>query len=73
MFVIGSLGIRITPANGWSSSKIKKTAPATENAPATRASVLVALAGATRLKPKKMTTSHETSAISSGFETAGID
>ncbi len=65
---IGSLGIRIRPASGWSSSKIRKTAHATENAEATKASVVVALGGATRLKPKKITTSHETSAINNGLE-----
>src|SRR6266480_2910992 len=52
-FTIGSLGIRITPANGWSSSRIRKTAQATEKAPAIKARVLLALAGASRLKPKK--------------------
>src|SRR6266550_5495849 len=69
---IGSLGIRIRPASGWSSSKIRKTAHATENAEATKASVVVALGGATRLKPKKITTSHETSAINNGLEMDGI-
>jgi hypothetical protein len=46
-----------------------KTAQATENAPATRASVVGRLAGASRLKPKKITKSHKISAIKSGFET----
>jgi hypothetical protein len=40
VFIIDSLGIRIMPANGWSISKIMKTAQATENAPAIRARVL---------------------------------
>src|SRR5438477_12937970 len=70
--VIGSLGIRITPANGWSSSRIRKTAQATEKAPAIKARVLLALAGASRLKPKKMTTRHKTRAISNGFATYEI-
>src|SRR2546430_16477763 len=70
--IIGSLGIRIRPASGWSSSKIRKTAQATENAAATNASVVVALGGATRLKPKKMTTSQEISAINNGREMDGI-
>src|SRR5438094_1443597 len=69
VFIIGSLGIRITPANGWSSSNIMKTAHATENAPAIRAKVLVAVDGASRLNPKKITTSHKINAISNGFET----
>ena len=47
---IGSLGIRIRPPKGWSSSKIKKMAQATEKAEATKASVVVAFGGATRLK-----------------------
>ena len=69
VLIIGSLGIRIMPANGKSSSRIIKTAQATENAPATRARVVVAFAGASKLNPKKITTSHITSAISNGFET----
>ena len=72
-FIIGSLGMRIRPPKGWSSSRIRKMAPATENAEATRASVVVALGGASRLKPKKMTPSHETRMISIGFEMDGID
>src|SRR5438046_10025575 len=59
-FTMGSLGIRITPANGWSSSRIRKTAQATEKAPAIKAKVLLALEGQSRQKPKKMTTSHKT-------------
>src|SRR5882724_10896517 len=70
---IGSLGIRIKPPNGWSSSRIRRRAQATENAEATKARVVVALGGATRLKPKKISTSQETSAISSDLETDGID
>src|SRR6266545_5830705 len=72
-FIIGALGIRIGPPKGWSSSRIKKMAQATVKAEATKASVVVALGGATRLKPKKMTTSHETRMISIGFEIDGID
>ena len=48
-------------------------AHATEKAEATSASMVVALGGAIRLKPKKMTTSHETRMISIGFEIDGID
>src|SRR4030095_12271121 len=70
---IGSLGIRIRPPNGWSSSRIRRRAQATENAEANKARVVVALGGATKLKPKKITTSQETSAIRSGLETDGID
>src|SRR4029077_14839798 len=72
-FVIGSLGMRITPPKGWSSSRIRKMAPVTENAEATRTSVVVAFGGASKLKPKKMTTSHETRMMSIGFEMDGID
>src|SRR5207302_9832592 len=66
-FIIGSLGTRLTPAYGWSSSRTRKTAHATEQAPAIKASALVALVGASRLKPKKLTTSHTTSATSNGY------
>ena len=72
-FVIGSLGMRIRPPKGWSSSRISKMAHATEKAEATRASVVVALGGAIKLKPKKMTTSHDTRMISIGLEIDGID
>src|SRR6266403_2241825 len=68
---MGSLGTRTMPANGKSSSRIMKIAQATEKAPAIRARVLVALDGASRLKPKKITTSQIASAISNGFETEG--
>ena len=72
-FAIGSLGMCIRPPKGWSNSRIKKIAPATEKAEANRASVVVALGGAIRLKPKKITTSHERRMISIGFEIDGID
>ena len=48
-------------------------AHATEKAEATRASVVVALGGAIRLKPKKITKSHETRIVSIGLEIDGID
>ena len=63
----------IRPLNGWSSSRIRKIAHATEKAEATEASIVVAFGGAITLKPKKMTTSHETSIISIGSEMDGID
>src|SRR5204863_7185910 len=69
---IGALVIRISPSKGWSNSKIRKMAQATEKAEAIKARVVVALGGATALKPKKMTTSQETNAISSGLEMDGI-
>ena len=47
---------------------MRNTAHATENAPASRARLLVALEGAKIVKPRKITTSHTTSAISNGFE-----
>ena len=72
-FIIGALGIWIGPPKGWSNSRIKKMAPATVKAEATKASVVVALGGATRLKPKKMSTSHETRMSIIGFEIDGID
>ena len=43
-------------------------AHATEKAEATRASVVVALGGAIRLEPKKITTSHETRIVSIGLK-----
>ena len=64
--IIGSLGIRIRPPNGWSSSTIRRTAQATENAEATKARVLVALGGATRLKRdarEKVKHAEEVSAV----------
>jgi hypothetical protein len=63
----------IRPPKGWSSSRIRNIAHATEKAEATKASAVVALGGAIRLKPKKMTTSHETRMISIGLEIDGMD
>jgi hypothetical protein len=48
-------------------------AQATEKPAATRASVVVELGGAMRLKPKKITTSHETRMIRIGYEIDGTD
>jgi len=47
----GSLGITIMPPNGWSSSRIRKIAPETDNAQMTSDAKVVALAGAMRAKP----------------------
>src|SRR5207244_6398470 len=66
-FIIGSLGLRMTPANGWSSSRTRKTAHATGKAPAIKASVLVALVGESRLKQEQMTRSDNNKTICSGM------
>ena len=63
----------IRPPKGWSSSRIRKIAQATEKAEATRASMVVAFGGAIKLKPKKMTTSQEIRMINIDLEIDGID
>jgi len=68
---IGSLEIRISPPKGWSSSRIRKMAPETARAEITKAKIVVALGGASTLKPRKITTSQETRMISIGSEIEG--
>ena len=64
---IGSLETWIMPPIGWSSSRIRKTATVTEKAAATKATVVVALGGAMRLKLRKRIASQDTTAISIGL------
>src|SRR5437773_12506742 len=70
---IGSLEIPISPPKGSSNSKIRKIAPDTARAETIKARMVVVLGGASTLKPRKMTTSHETRMISIGFEIEGTD
>jgi hypothetical protein len=65
---IGSLEIQMSPSNGWSSSKIRKMAPETASAETIKTNITVAFGGASTLKPRKITTSHETRMINIGFE-----
>src|SRR4029077_16539856 len=48
-------------------------APETARAETVKARIVVALGGASTLKPRKMTTSHETRMISIAFEIEGTD
>ena len=66
----GVLGIWISPSNGRSSSRIKKSAPATDRAHSSRTTVVVGLGGAIMPKPAKMTLSQKTSTIKKGVEMA---
>ena len=50
---IGALVIRISPSKGWSNSKIRKMAQATEKAEATKATAVVALGGRDRGETKE--------------------
>ena len=70
---IGSLEIRISPPKGWSNSKIRKMAPETARAEIIKATMAVALGGASTLKPKKIIASQETRIISIGMEIEATD
>src|SRR5689334_17189675 len=50
----------MSPSNGRSSSRIKKMAPAAHKAEAIMAKLAVGLAGAIKLKPRKIITSQRT-------------
>jgi len=65
-FLRGSLGITITPPNGWSSSRIRKIAPETDNAQMTSDATVVALAGAIREKPANKITIQSSSTARNG-------
>src|SRR3974390_950047 len=67
-FSIGVLEIRIRPPKGWSSSRIRKKAPATEQAETINARGAVGVGGASRLKLRKMATSKQTTTTSIGRE-----
>lgn len=61
------------PAKGSSNSRINKIAPETATVEAIKARMAVALGGARRLKPRKMTTSQETRMMSIAFEIEATD
>src|SRR5215813_6951622 len=64
----GSLGMRISPLNGWSSSTIRKMAPEIENAETSKVVIAVVLRGASTLKLRKITTSQVVRTTSNGRE-----
>src|SRR5512132_1141340 len=70
---IGSLEIPISPPKGSSNSRIRKIAPETASAETVKARIVVALSGASTLKPRKMMTTHKTSMINIGFDIEGTD
>src|SRR5437870_1650245 len=72
-FCIGALEMRMIPDNGVSSSSTRKTAPTTDSTATINATVVVALRGATRLKLAKITTSQQSTVISIGIDTEGMD
>src|SRR5262245_11314944 len=63
----GALESRISPSNGWSSSRIRKIAPDTESAQTNRVASTVALGGAKRPKLTNRTVSQNTSTTRNGI------
>ena len=61
------------PAKGLIQLQNQENSPETAKAEIIKAKTVVALGGASTLKPTKITTSHETRIISIGCETEGTD